>query len=111
MTWLTGRYQVIGQAECWHDDRHGLMVAGDPDKHGLLVITDRQLVFLSKTPLSAWHIYQCPYRHIDRLDHSKGMIFGSISIWVDGLEEKFDKISSFAVGDWVRALEQKVGVR
>ena len=61
------------------------MVAGDPDKHGLLVITDRQLVFLSKTPLSAWHIYQCPYRHIDRLDHSKGMIFGSISIWVDGL--------------------------
>ena len=85
------------------------MVSAGTNKQGLLVATDQQLVFLSKEPFSAWKVHQFPYDRIDHLEYTKGIMFGSISIWIDDLEEKFDKLIAYEVERWVRQLGEKIG--
>ena len=92
-----------------YDDRHGLDVSGVLNKFGLLVLTDRRLIFVHKHLGSRVEVHEFPYETIESVTFTKGLMLGSVSVWANGLEEKFDKMFSHSVDSWVNALEQKIG--
>ena len=91
------------------DDRHGLNISGMGLPMGLLAATDRHLIFVNDEPFSK-DIRRLPYDGIERLDCTKGMVFGSVSIWVDGVEEKFDKLPTDQVDAFVQCIERHAGM-
>ena len=91
------------------DDRHGLNISGMGLPMGLLAATDRHLIFVNDEPFSK-DIRRLPYDGIERLDCSKGMVFGSVSIWTEGVEEKFDKLPTDQVDAFVQCIESNTGM-
>ena len=91
------------------DDRHGLNISGMNLPMGLLAATDRNLIFVNDEPFSK-DIRRLPYDGIERLDCTKGMVFGSVSIWADGVEEKFDKLPTDHVDAFVQCIERHAGM-
>ena len=77
-----------------YDDRHGMNVSSMSNDMGILLLTDRRLIFVSKVPMMKARVVSIPYGDIDRVSHTTGLMFGSISVWVDGVEERFDKLNS-----------------
>ena len=93
-----------------HDDRNGLNVASTLNPFGLLAISDRRLIFLNKEPLSKLRVESFPYDTIERVEFTKGIMFGSVTIWTNGRVEKFDKLASSEVEGLVEALRERTGV-
>ena len=91
-----------------YDDRNGLNVTGATLEHGLLVATSNRLIFVSKPPLSKAQVVALPYEDIERVSFTKGMMFGSLSAWVQGVEEKFDKLPSGEAESLARYVEGKI---
>ena len=75
-----------------YDDRRGLHISSATLEHGVLALTDDRLIHVVKPPMSKARMVSIPYEQIDQVTYTKGMVFGSVSTWVDGIEEKFDKM-------------------
>ena len=85
-----------------------LFMAGATLEHGLLVAASNRLIFVSKPPLSKAQVVALPYEDIERVSFTKGMMFGSLSAWVQGVEEKFDKLPSGEAESLARYVEGKI---
>ena len=92
-----------------YDDRKGLNVTNATLEHGLLATTGDRLVFVSKQPFSKAKVVALPYGDIERVAFTKGLILGSVSAWVGGVEEKFDKLMSGQVENLARYVQGKIG--
>ena len=95
--------------EIIHDDRHGLNIGGMGNAFGLLAATDRRLIFINGEPFSK-DVRSFPYHEVESVSYTKGVMFGSISIWANGLEEKFDKLDSHRVAAFVKHIESQTGL-
>ena len=92
------------QAE--YDDRHGLQVAGTMNRFGLLVGTDRQLIFIHKHLWSKREVHKFPYTVIDHVESSDGLLMGELKVNANRLEEIF-KADRWAVNTFEKYLNGK----
>jgi hypothetical protein len=92
-----------------YDDRKGLNISSATLETGVLALTDDRLVHVAKPPMSKARVVSIPYEDIERLTYTKGMMFGSVSAWVDGVEEKFDKLGRSDGEQVAHALEGIIG--
>ena len=90
-----------------HDDRHGLQVSGAMNRQGLLVGTDRQLMFVHKHLGAKREVHQFPYSTIDHVGCSKGLFMGELKVYSDGLEEIF-KADNWTVESFAQYLSDKI---
>ena len=91
-----------------YDDLPGLNVSKGNQPFGLLTVTDRRLLHVSKEPLSKPVAATFPFEDIEWVTYTDGLIFGSITVGGRGREEKFDKLLSHEVKDVVAYLEEKM---
>ena len=79
-------------------------------KSGTLMATPNRLVFVHKPTFGQPLVIAISYNRIEDVTHTTGKIFGSLSIWVDGAEQKFDKIDQAKVAGWVHHVQQRAGI-
>ena len=91
------------------DARKGLNVTGATLEFGLLSVSKDKLVFVQKPPLTKDRVATFPYEDIEIVTFTKGLIFGSMSVWVDGTEERFDKFIASDAENLSRCVESKIG--
>ncbi len=91
-----------------YDDRHGLQVSGAMNRHGLLVSTNRQMMFIHKHLGAKREVHQFPYSTIDHVECSKGLFMGELKVYANGLEEIF-KADNWAVESFAQYLTHKIG--
>ena len=77
-----------------YDERHGLQVSKTTNRRGLLVATDRRLIFVDKD-MGALKVDDFAYSKISHVEFSTGMLSGDITIHVSGSKEVFE-------GDFLR---------
>ena len=77
---------------------------------GLLAGTNRRLIFVRKPTLGKAQVVSIAYDTIADVTFTDGNFLGSVSVWVEGLEQKFDKIDRGKVPGWVRYLQQQAGI-
>ena len=90
-----------------YDDRRGLNVSRTYNIHGLLVCTDRRLMFVHKHLGSAPEVHEFPYDAIDRVDSSTGWVNGDFKVYSHGIEEIFKAEKSGVIG-FVYFLNKKI---
>ena len=79
-------------------------------KPGLLTATNRRLIFVRKPTIGKAEVVSITYDTIAGVTFTNGTFLGSVSVWVEGLEQKFDKIDRGKVPGWVRHLQQQAGL-
>ena len=72
--------------------------------------TNRRLIFVRKPTLGKAQVVSIPYDTIADVTFTDGTVLGSVSVWVEGLEQKFDKIDRGKVPGWIRYLQQQAGI-
>ena len=92
-----------------YDDRHGVNVSSAQNRLGMLVATDRRLVFIYKPPLLRPQVSEFPYDTIDRVAYSKGLIRGEVKVSAQGLEEIFKAIAGSEAVTFAEYLGEKLG--
>ena len=92
-----------------YDDRHGVNVSSAQNRLGMLVATDRRLVFIYKPPLLRPQVSEFPYDTIDRVAYSKGLIRGEVKVSAQGLEEIFKAIVGSEAVTFAEYLGEKLG--
>ena len=73
-------------------------------EHGIHVTSSGQMATLAGEMDTS-----LPYEEIENVTLTKGVIFGSLSLWVDGSEEKVDKFSASETESLARYVERKIG--
>ena len=91
-----------------HYTRHGLNIGTATNKLGMLVTTDRRLLFLNKEVFSKAEVLSCSYKSISRIESTKGIIFGSVTVHMEDRAERFDKIFAYDVSSFVEHLQSKI---
>ena len=92
-----------------YDDRKGLALNGATLENGVLALTKDKLIHVAKPPIGRAKAMSIPYEDIERVTYTKGMMFGSVSVWVNGMEEKFDKLGRSDGEKIAQHLEDKIG--
>ena len=72
-----------------YDDRNGLMVSKAMNRHGLLVATDRRLIFIEKRLFGLCKVESFPYTEISSVDLSSGIFSDKMSFSFSGRIEVF----------------------
>ena len=72
-----------------YDDRRGLKISAASKRQGLLVATDRRLVFIDKD-MRAVKVEEFQYEKISYMEVSTGTMSGKITVHVSGDEEVFE---------------------
>lgn len=90
-----------------YDDRHGLQVSAAKNQLGLLLGTDRQLVFIHKRLGAKREVHRFSYSMIDHVECSKGLLMGELKVYANGLEEIF-KADRWAVESFAQYLSEKI---
>ena len=90
-----------------YDDRHGSKVSAVMSRHGLLVATDRQLVFIHKHLGAKREAHRFSYSMIDHVECSKGLLMGELKVHANGQEDIF-KADSWAVESFAQYLNAKM---
>ena len=92
-----------------YDDRHGVKVSSGQNRMGMLVATDRRLVFVYKPPLLRPLVNEFPYDTIDGVAYSKGLIRGEVKVSANGLEEIFKAFGGSDAVAFAEYLGEKLG--
>ena len=92
-----------------YDDRHGVNVSSAQNRLGLLVATDRRLVFVYKPPLLRPLVNEFPYDTIDGVAYSKGLLRGEVKVSAHGLEEIFKALVGSEAVTFAQYLGEKLG--
>ena len=90
-----------------YDSGHGLNVS-NLKYSGLMVTTDRRLVFINKQALQKARIYSFPYETITRIESTKGLLSGNMTVHTEQWSELFDNINSLYIEHFVEHLRSKV---
>jgi hypothetical protein len=92
-----------------YDDRKGLNLSGATLEIGVLALTKDRLLHVAKPPVGRAKTVSIAYEDIERVTFTKGMMLSSLSAWVNGAEEKFDKMGRSDGEKMAHHLEGKIG--
>ena len=92
-----------------YDDRHGVNVSSAQNRLGMLVATDRRLVFVYNPPLLRPQVSEFSYDTIDGVAYSKGLLRGEVKVSAHGLEEIFKAIVGSEAVTFAEYLGEKLG--
>ena len=84
-------------------------MSGATLEHRLLALTKDSLIHVAKPPMSKPEVVSIPYADIEKVTYMKGMMFGSTSVWVGGIEVKLDKLGQSDGEKIAQHLEGMVG--
>lgn len=111
---LDGQEVFINKAEIkelpnilWHDEMPEQIVTGFYNNgNGILVATDRRLIFIDKGLVFGLKVEDFPYDKISSIQYETGILMGKITIFTSGNKAVIDNViknRTRAFGDWVRA--------
>ena len=96
----------------WEDELPEQIVTGYyNDKSGLLVATDRRIIFLDKGLLGQLKVEDFWYDNISSMESTRGIVFGSITVYSSGNKAVIDKVPKNEVDDFVTAQRNKLATR
>jgi Bacterial PH domain/Short C-terminal domain len=111
---LDGVSKLFGRKEIkelpnilWEDEKLEKLVQGFYAKgNGILVATNKRLIFIDKGLMYGLRVEDFPYDKISSIQYSTGMLLGKITIFTSGnkaLIEQIDKSQVKQFGEYVRA--------
>lgn len=111
---LDGASKLFGRKEIkelpnilWEDERVEKIVQGFYNNGtGILVATNKRLIFVDKGLLFGIKVEDFPYEKISSIQYSTGMLLGDVTIFTSGNKakiENIDKKQARDFGDYVRA--------
>lgn len=93
----------------WEDELPEQIVTGRyKQKAGLLVATDRRIIFLDKGMLGQLKVEDFRYDTISSIESSRGIIFGSITVYSSGNKAVIDQVPKKQVDSFVTAQRNKL---
>ena len=91
----------------WDDEKIENIVQGTySNGNGILVATNKRLIFVNKGLLFGLKVEDFPYEKITTIQYETGLIFGKLTIFTSGNKAIIDNVIKTKVrvfGDWVRA--------
>lgn len=91
----------------WHDETIENMIMGTYNNgNGILVATNRRLVFVDKGFLFGLTVEDFSYDKISSIQYETGILLGKLTIFTSGNKAIIDNVEKPKVrtfGDWVRA--------
>lgn len=91
----------------WDDEKIENIVQGTySNGNGILVATNKRLIFVNKGLLFGLKVEDFPYEKITTIQYETGLIFGKLTIFTSGNKAIIDNVIKAKVrvfGDWVRA--------
>ena len=96
----------------WEDELPEQIVTGYyNDKSGLLVATDRRMIFLDKGFLGQLKVEDFWYDNISSMESTRGIVWGSITVYSSGNKAVIDKVPKKEIDDFVTAQRNKLATR
>lgn len=96
----------------WEDELPEQVVTGYyNDKPGLLVATDRRIIFLDKGFLGQLKVEDFWYDKISSMESTRGIVWGSITIYSSGNKAVIDKVPKKEIDGFVSAQRNKIATR
>lgn len=91
----------------WHDEKVENIIQGlYNNSNGVLVATNKRLVFVDKGILFGLKVEDFPYDKISSIQYETGLLMGKMTIFTSGNKAVIDNVEKSKVrafGDWVRA--------
>jgi hypothetical protein len=91
----------------WPDEKVENIIQGSYNNgNGILVATNRRLVFVDKGFLYGLKVEDFPYEKISSIQYKTGLLLGEITIFTSGNKAVIDNVykeKARAFGEWVRA--------
>ncbi len=111
---LDGLQSFLGRKEIkelpnilWDDEKVENLIQGTYNNgNGILVATNKRLVFIDKGLIFGLKVEDFPYDKISSIQYETGLIFGKLTIFTTGNKAIIDNVIKSNVrtfGDWVRA--------
>ena len=111
---LDGVSKLLGRKEIkelpnilWEDEKLEKLIQGFYEKGtGILVATNKRLIFIDKSLLGKLRVEDFPYDKISSIQYQAGLIYGNITIFSSGNKakiEQLDKKQTRNFADYVRA--------
>ena len=95
----------------WDDELPEQCVTGTYHANsGILVATDRRMLFVDKGLLGQLKVEDFPYDKISSLESNRGIVMGSIVIYASGNKERIDHIPKDQVDSFVAAQRNKIAL-
>ena len=96
----------------WEDELPEQLVTGYyNDKTGLLVAMDRRIIFLDKGFLGQLKVEDFWYEKISSMESTRGIVWGSITIYSSGNKAVIDKVPKKEIDDFVSAQRNKLATK
>ena len=96
----------------WEDELPEQIVTGYyNDRTGLLVATDRRMIFLDKGLLGQLKVEDFWYDNISSMESTRGIVWGSVTVYSSGNKAVIDKVPKKEIDDFVSAQRNKLATR
>lgn len=93
----------------WEDEKiEGLIQGWYQDKAGVLVATDRRLIFVDKGWLFGMHVEDFPYDKVTSVQYDQGVIFGRVTIFAAGNQAIIEKVNNAAARAFANRIRTKM---
>ena len=93
----------------WEDEKVERVVQGTyGGGQGLLVGTNKRLVFIDKGMLGGVKVEDFPYDKITSIQYSTGLVFGKITIFTSGNKSEIDQVEKKVVRDFGEGVRARV---
>lgn len=112
---LNGAQKWLGRREIgelpnimWEDELPEMIIQGMyKSGNGILVATNKRLVFVDKGLMWGLKVEDFPYDRISSIEYSTGLLFGELKIYTSGNQSKIEQV----VKDQVRGFAEFVRAR
>jgi len=90
----------------WEDEKIENIVRGlYVEKYGLLVATDKRLIFIDKGLIYGLRVEDFPYDKISSIQYTTGILYGDLTIFASGNKAVIKKVSKDQLRNFATTLE------
>ena len=113
---LNGAEQWLGRREVaelpsilWEDELPERIIQGFYDKgNGILVATNKRLVFIDKGLLWGLRVEDFPYDKISSIEYTTGLVFGELTIYTSGNRSKIEQVLKAQVREFAEYVRARI---